>query len=203
MTTELILLGTAGGPMTRETASAPHIEPLDALAARLRRAPSGASRFVPSFDPQGGGIDARVLVLLESPATSTVRSGAEALSSEDNPNASSRVFRAARIDSGIGRNDYVRWNIIPWATGATRAPTPDDLDLAQAALHELLGLLPGITGIVTLGTPALNGVMRYLTLHPNPVIVPVFAAPHPSPANGHRRAERYERMVNALRRALR
>jgi len=43
--------------------------------------------------------------------------------------------------------------------------------------------------------------MRYFTLHPCPVLRPVLAAPHPSPANGTHRREQRERIVNVLRRA--
>ncbi|MEA9984210.1 MULTISPECIES: hypothetical protein [Subtercola] len=41
------------------------------------------------------------------------------------------------------------------------------------------------------------------TLHDHPIIVPVLAAPHPSPANGHRRSANHVRAVNALLRSLR
>jgi uracil-DNA glycosylase len=177
-----------------------HVAPLNDLV-RQWRASTGPPRFVPWFDPDSGGTAARVLILLQSPAASTIQSGPEALSSEDNPNASSRALRAARIEAGLSRTDCLRWNIIPWAVPGGRAPTVADLDAARAALHAVLCLLPELSGIVTLGGHALTGVMRYFTLHPDPVIVRVLAAPHPSPANGHRRAERHERTVRALQRA--
>jgi uracil-DNA glycosylase len=178
-----------------------HVAPLNDLV-RHWRASADPPRFVPWFDPDSGGVGARVLVLLQSPAASTVQAGPEAISSEDNPNRSSRALRAARIEAGLRRTDYLRWNIIPWACAAAGPPTVADLDAAQPALHAVLRLLPELTGIVTLGGHALTGVMRYFTLHPDPVIAPVLGAPHPSPANGHRRAERHERTVRALQRAL-
>jgi len=55
--------------------------------------------------------------------------------------------------------------------------------------------------VVPLGAVALNAVMRYFTPAEAPVIVPVLAAPHPSPANGAHRAEQHLRMVNAFTRA--
>lgn len=180
---------------------ASHVAPLNRLAERWRRDETEGMRFVPWFDPDSGGVHARVLILLESPAASTVQTGPTALSSEDNDNPSSRAFRAARIESGLDRADYLRWNIIPWASSAPRAPSPTALDAARPALHELLQCLPQLTGIVALGNSALTGMMRYLTLHADPLIVPVLGAPHPSPANGHHRHEQHERTVNALRRA--
>lgn len=185
------------GPLWSE-----HVAPLNQLVQQWRT-DTHPPRFVPWFDPDSGGVGARVLVLLQSPAAATVQAGPGSLSSEDNPNASSRALRAARIEAGLRRTDYLRWNIIPWAAPGPGPPALADLDAAQPALHALLCLLPELTGIVTLGNHALTGMMRYFTLHPDPVITCVLAAPHPSPANGHRRAERHERTVRALQRAVR
>ncbi|KTR76790.1 hypothetical protein NS234_10145 [Microbacterium oxydans] len=176
-----------------------HVD-LNRLVDHWRR---DGEKFVPAFDPAGGGVDARVLVLLESPAHSTIQAGTAAVASEDNPNATARAFKTARIESGLAREAYVRWNIIPWARDTAAPPTIAEIDDARAALHDLLKALPEIRAVVPLGTVALTGVMRYLTLHPDPVLFRTFAAPHPSPANGHRRAERHDRMVKALRHAAR
>ena len=54
-------------------------------------------------------------VLLQSPAPVTVSHGVDAVASEDNDAPSSRAFRAARLESGLGRGDYLRWNVVPWA----------------------------------------------------------------------------------------
>jgi uracil-DNA glycosylase len=167
----------------------------------------GARRFIPWFDPDDGGVAARVLVLFESPSPSTIASDTEAISSEDNASASNRGFVSARERSGIARTDIVRWNVAPWAVvdcdGRKRQVTIDDLDTARPTLHELLVSLPNLAGIVTLGNWALTGVTRYMTLANDPVVVPVLAAPHPSPANGHRRTETQVRIENALARAAR
>lgn len=180
----------------------PAPDALDVLVNRWRAAVSG--RFVPSFDPDSGRTEARVLVLMERPAADTVARGDDAVSSEDNPNPSSRAFRHARIASGITRRDYLRWNMIPWADHCPLAMARTaELDSARDGLHELLTALPLLRSIVTLGQPALDGVMRYFTLHDNPVIRTVLAAPHPSPANGRHRAEQHVRIVAALSRAIR
>ncbi|WP_353650023.1 uracil-DNA glycosylase family protein [Nakamurella sp. A5-74] len=179
----------------------PAPDALDDLVSRWRAAAPG--RFVPAFDPDSGRTRARVLVLLERPAADTVARGDEAVSSEDNPNRSSRAFRDARIASGITRRDYLRWNMIPWADpGPPAVIRSAELDSARDALHELMTALPLLRSIVTLGQPALDGVMRYFTLHDTPVIRTVLAAPHPSPANGRHRAEQHVRIVAALSRAM-
>lgn len=179
------------------------VAPLNTLAEEWRHASDGVVRSVPWFDPASGGVEARVLVLFERPAASTISDGDAGVSSEDNRSPSSAVFARARQDSGLSRTDYVRWNIIPWdSDSATRPPLFAELDEAGDALHQLLGVLPRLRGIVTLGQVALTGVMRYLTLHPDPIIRPVLAAPHPSPANAHRRDELELRIANALQRAM-
>lgn len=179
---------------------APHVAPLNRLVRTWREAEP--SRFVPWFDPDDGGTGARIAVLLERPAPSTVRDGAEAFCSEDNSSASSAALRRARDSSGLPRGGYVKWNAVPWTTPDARRPSgAADVDEAREALHEFLRTLPELRVLVPLGAVALTAVMRYFTLADAPVIVPVLAAPHPSPANGAHRAEQHLRMVNAFTRA--
>lgn len=178
----------------------PHVQPLNVLAAYWRAEVPG--RFVPWFDPDDAGIHARVIVLLERPAPSTVAQAEAALSSEDNDNASSRAVRAARIESGLQRDQYLRWNVIPWVDPhASRASGDVAVDSARGALHALMTELPELRVIIALGSVAVNAVMRYFTLAADPVIVPVIGAPHPSPANGAHRHEQHQRMTNAFRHA--
>ncbi|WP_354594117.1 uracil-DNA glycosylase family protein [Frigoribacterium sp. PvP054] len=172
---------------------------LDQLVSEWRSSGPERARFVPGFDPSGGGAAAKVLVLMESPGPATIRQGEDAISSEDNSGPTASAFRRARIESGLGRNVYLRWNIVPWALG--RAPTVTDLDDARPALAQLLDSLPQLRAIVTFGTPALTGVMRYFTLEPRARVVPVLAAPHLSPANATRAGEKHLRAVTALRHA--
>lgn len=185
-------------------------ETLADLVKRWRSDENGDPRFVPNFDPEAAGTQARILVLMERPAPSTVNQGAAAVCGEGNGSPAVQAFVAARRDARLSRATYLRWNIIPWVSPTTPAPkgatgpgraAATELDAARPALHELLLSLPSLRAVVTLGAPALTGVMRYFTLHPAPLLYPVLAAPHPSPANGVHRHEQHTRMVNALRRA--
>lgn len=177
------------------------VHTLNALAETWRTAPDGTRRFVPNFDPLSGGTTSRVLVLMQSPGPQTIAAGENAVCSEDNPGPTARAFRAARITSGLARSDYLRWNLIPWATHSpVRA---SEIELGRRALGELLPLLPALETVVTYGAVALNGIMRHLTLDDNARLVHVIAAPHPSPANGHHRSEQAECSVRALRLATR
>lgn len=177
-------------------------DPLDVLVDRWRRAPDGCQRFVPEMDPFGGRTRARLLVLMQSPAAVTVAQGAAAVCGEDSPSRAVQLFVGCRKEAGLDRTDYLRWNVIPWAIPAAGAVRKRDLDEARPALHDLLTVLADIEAVVTLGSAALEGYMRYATLHPDPVVRPVLAAPHPSPANGAHRTEQRVRIVNALTRAI-
>ena len=177
------------------------VRSLNGLAETWRTAPNGSRRFVPSFDPRSGGRSSRVLVLMQSPGPQTIAAAHAAICSEDNPGPTAAAFRAARIESGLARGEYVRWNLIPWEL-------PDrvrlaDVDEGRHALATLLAALPALTAIVTYGAVALDGVMRHLTLDEHPRLLPVIAAPHPSPANGRHRSEQHFRSVQALRLAAR
>lgn len=187
------------------------------LMDTLRVGPDGGRRLIPSMDPSGGGLQSSILVLMERPAPSTttrLQNGTDIVCGEETQNASVRAFVAAREESGLARTDYLRWNVIPWASAPTkndreaggrrpvttsRSPCAE-LDAARDALHLLLRSMSTLNVIVTLGEPALTGVMRYFTLHDEPCLHYVLAAPHPSPANGAHRREQHRRIVNALRR---
>ena len=173
------------------------VRSLNALAETWRSTADATGRFVPGFDPCSGGTASRVLVLMQSPGPRTIAAGSAAVCSEDNLGPTAAAFRAARIESGLSRDHYLRWNLIPWEIlGRVR---PVDIDEGRHALETLLKVLPVLDAIVTYGTAALNGVMRHLTLDEHPRLVPVIAAPHPSPANGRHRAEQQRRSVQALR----
>jgi hypothetical protein len=177
------------------------VRSLNALAETWRTAPDGSRRFVPSFDPRSGGTSSRVLVLMQSPGPQTIAAAHAAICSEDNPGPTAAAFRAARIESGLARNEYLRWNLIPWEVpGRVRLA---DIDEGRHALAALLAALPALTAIVTYGAVALDGIMRHLTLDEHPRLLPVIAAPHPSPANGRHRSEQHLRSVQALQLAAR
>ena len=128
------------------------VRSLNALAEAWRTAPDGSRRFVPNFDPRSGGTSSRVLVLMQSPGPQTIAAAHTAICSEDNPGPTAAAFRAARIESGLARNDYLRWNLIPWEIlGRVR---PVDIDEGRHALETLLKVLPVLDAIVTYGTAA-------------------------------------------------
>jgi hypothetical protein len=184
----------------------PHVAPLNALARQWRTPrDDGRDRFVPWFDPDGPGVSARVLVLMESPGPRTVAAGDLGFSTEDNDDPTAAALREARTTAGMPRDGYLRWNVVPWPTcdsdGRRRPPLVRDLEGARQALTELWSALPELRVVVAVGTPALQGVMRLLTLDATARVVPVLGVPHPSPRNAHARAEALDRLRLALARA--
>jgi hypothetical protein len=182
-----------------------HVAPLNALARQWRRGEDRQPRFVPWFDPDGPGVNAQVLLLMESPGPRTVAAGDLGFSTEDNDDPTASALRGARAAAGMPRDGYLRWNIVPWPTydtdGHRRSPLVRDIEAAREALTALWTALPDLRVVVTVGTPALQGVMRLLTLDKTVRVLPVLAVPHPSPRNGHARAEALDRLRLALQRA--
>src|SRR5215472_7757775 len=59
-------------PALRALIHQPHVAPLTEYARKLRRLGKG---YVPNFDPQDGGIHARILFLFEKPSRETEKTG--------------------------------------------------------------------------------------------------------------------------------
>ncbi len=148
--------------------------PLRAFAAGLR-AVHGAT---PDFDPADGGTAAPILVLLETPGPAIGRTG---LVSADNPTGTSANLRRFLREAGLGRQDVVIWNTVPWvihAGGPSRAPRPEEIRRGLAALPALLPLLPALRCAVLCGRVA--GLAEPV-LHTADPALALIRVPHPSP----------------------
>lgn len=101
----------------------PHIGPLMEFCKHLEADGVGE---VPLFDPMDGGINARVLFLLEKPGPKTSRKGKEGSGfiSRDNDDQSAAHSFVFHLQSGLDRRDSVLWNIIPWWDGRNSAVLP-------------------------------------------------------------------------------
>lgn len=160
----------------RAIADAPHLRPLRELARRIA-AEQGAA--VPDPDPLDGGIDARLLLLLETPGPSIGRTG---FVSRDNATGTAANLFRFLAEAGLSRRDTLIWNAIPWvihAPGArNRAPRRGEARAAAAYLEPLLALLPRLAVVVPAGRFAAQAVAPLATRRPDLPVVPV---PHPSP----------------------
>ena len=160
----------------RAMADAPHIRPLRLLAQRIA-AERGAG--VPDPDPLDGGVEARLLLLLETPGPSIGRTGF--VSRDNATGTAANLFRFLR-EAGIARRDTLIWNAVPWvihAPGAlNRAPRRSEAAAAAPFFAPLLALLPRLRVVVPAGRFAQDAAVPLAALRPDLPVVPI---PHPSP----------------------
>lgn len=170
---------------------APHLAKLTEFAQRVA---TERKVDVPLFDPASGGVNSKVLLLLESPGPASAGSGLNSLDNDD-PTAAN-VF-AAMAEAGLSRQVCLSWNVVPWYL-SNREPTPAELRAAVPYLVELLRMLTALKAVVVLGRPAGTG----WTLSGRGHKLKVFNAPHPSPLSINRdRAARWPQLVEAFRQA--
>lgn len=187
----------------------PHVAPLTDYVLRLR-AKHGGGEAVPWFDPDDGGINARVLLLLEAPGpralgTDSPRpaSRGSGFISATNNDPTARITLACRTEAGLTADQCVHWNAVPWYIGdgtRIRPATTADLVAALPATRELLGLLPDLRVVVLLGNKAQDAWPRLTTRYPSTVRISVLPCPHPAPRSTNRPGAR-DHIVTTLRQA--
>jgi len=131
---------------------------------------------IPYFDPCDGGVNARVLFLLEAPGAKAVASG---FISRNNPDPSARMMCTSLTEAGLLRTDTILWNDVPWYVGGDsriRAVIDSDLKSALPYFAELVGLLPRLKAVVLVGQKA-QKIKTEIARLSNAT---VFASPHPS-----------------------
>ncbi|HLL61900.1 MAG TPA: uracil-DNA glycosylase [Propionibacteriaceae bacterium] len=155
----------------------PHVAPINRLSAQIAAA---TSSVVPGADPDGGGIDARVLLLLETPS----RAGGYTtglISVDNDDTAAANLWRG--LDAvGLDRRLVLVWNAVPWYVGSAdkiRSPTPAEITAGLAWLGRLLDLLPELRVVACFGRAAARAV---LPLRPELLArdLTLLEAPHPS-----------------------
>jgi uracil-DNA glycosylase len=135
---------------------------------------------LPHFDPADGGTNARILLLLETPAPSA-RPGPR-FASRDNASGSAVNLRRYVDQAGLDRRDLIQWNAVPWAAGERekRRLTRQEIREGLATLPTLLALLPRLRCVLLVGRVAQEARPVIEAILPN---LAVLAMPHPSPAN--------------------
>ena len=173
----------------------PHVAPLTKFVEKLHHE-RHVERKIPYFDPLDGGINARVLFVLEAPGPKAVESG---FVSRNNPDESAKNFFLACQTAGLRRRDMVVWNIVPWYIGdgtKIRAATVADIEEGLLYLARLLVLLPKLNAVVLVGRKAQRIETWLRARRPD---LRLFNCPHPSPVFVNRRPENRERLLSALR----
>lgn len=150
--------------------TAPHMAALEAFRENLER----DGRSVPHFDPFDGGVEAELLILLETPgpSTSPVR-----FVSIDNPTGTAANLRRFLTAAGIVRTRIILWNIVPWLSPRRQRPTVPDIKAGVAQSLDLLENLPRLRAIVPAGRTA-NALTPFVLGR-----FPIFPIGHPSPTH--------------------
>lgn len=87
----------------------PHVAPLTEFVRRLRIR-VGSQAAIPYFDPWDGGVNAKVLFLLEAPGPKARNSG---FVSMNNPDQTARNLFELSREASLDRRDMVTWNAVP------------------------------------------------------------------------------------------
>lgn len=114
---------------------------------------------MPYVDPDCGGVNARLLLVLEAPAGAAAH-GSHMLSADNNDGTAANVWRAYD-HSGLPRGWGVHWNAVPWyigVPGKIRAATAADVAEGRRWLLRLVDILPDLRVLLTLGNRARDAV---------------------------------------------
>ncbi len=173
----------------------PHIVPLVEYAQQIATR-MGSGYEIPHFDPCDGGVNAKVLFLLEAPGRKAMASG---FISRNNPDPSAKTICTLLAVAAIARSVTLLRNIVPWYVGDDLAIWPvTELDIATALpfFTELIALLPHLRAVVLLGRKAQN-VKSQLVRMTN---AQLFESHHPSQRVMNRWPERRAEMSDTFRR---
>lgn len=154
--------------------SLPHMTPLVALAAKIS-ADRGCE--LPMFDPCDGGVEARLLFLLEAPGPKAVKS---TFISRNNPDQTARNFNLLLQEARLPRSDCILWNVVPWYIGTggrIRPATKTDVYSGLPYLTKLLSCLPRLAAIILVGKAAGSVAVAISETSK----VPLHTIAHPSP----------------------
>lgn len=178
--------------------AAPHIAPLTAFVRRLRE--QLGEETVPWFDPTEAGIEARILLLLQSPGPKAAPPHGSGFISPHNNDQSAENMWGIQREVGIDRrSELCTWNVVPWYVPRTQPLGEAEFARAQPMLRELLHLLPELRVIVLFGGKA-RDAWRRAKLDSSP---PVLTTWHTSPLSLNYDRNRRGEIVETLREARR
>lgn len=187
-----------------------HVKPLNDWVRRLNLERSDSLTSVenvaPWFDPSSGGVFARTLILLEAPGPRATSSRGSGLISIDNADQTARNMFMLTRQAGLGREDFVAWNIVPWYLPEgrkTKATRMQDVMDAVPYVASLLELFVGLERVITLSDHSRKGWEIVRRQVPLAADLLWDAAPHPSATNLNTRPESRQLILECFERAAR
>ncbi len=180
----------------------PNVVTLNTWVSELKtRLGSGA--IIPWFDPDDGGVNAKILWLLEAPGPKSTRErgGSGFISCNNNDQTAQNTWET-RQEAGVDRRFVVHWNVIPYYIGTNtkiRAFNPSDIAAGGPLLLDLLDLLPHLKVVILGGEAAKKGWHEFA---PKTSKLISLECPHPSPTNINTRPGNREKIIRAWREAL-
>lgn len=183
-----------------------HMGALKGYVENLRS--SSCVRQVPHFDPDDGGVRARVLLLKEAPGPTAIKSG---FVTPRNAGQTAMNMTRVREESGMKPCMLANWNVVPWYVGNAdgskiRPPTKAEVAEGVDCAIELLKLLPDIRVIILTGNKARKGWDRSIGRDFNhPTMghkIEVLSTWHPSPVCLNMDPGRYREMVATFKKAV-
>lgn len=137
-----------------------HVAPLNRLVYDMLHdsAVGDDGKTIPYIDPDSGGVDGKVLFLLQDP--SQIAASTTVFISPDNPDPTADNFTWLRDQAGLARHVCVHWNVVPWFIG-NRDKT-QEARRARPWLEEFMALLK-LDAVVCMGDVARDA---WNDLHP-------------------------------------
>lgn len=173
--------------MKHQKLNNPHIYPLTQLSEKWERE---TGLQVPYFDPDDGGVKAKLLLLFEKPGPSIFAKDGSGFVSQDNCDHTAAAIKNFLHQAKIPRTQILIWNIIVTWNG-TRCITPLERASAPKYFGELLGLLKSLKTIVKVGKEA-EKVLNKMEIEGNMLNYNFASSLHPSPINRNRRRSEWE-----------
>jgi hypothetical protein len=156
-----------------------------ALEDLLRWMREDSGRNIPDMDENDGGVNARVLLLLNEPTRTATKI------SRDNDDATARLV--SKIHAGrLDRELTLSWNVVPYYAANTR----EERERSRPYLEALLGMLPHLEVVILSGSGARAARGWISEARPD---VTIFETKHPGRQGlyAHHGYDEYVRAVEA------
>ena len=175
----------------------PHVAPLTRYVKELRQQ-KGEDFHIPDFDPHDGGINAKVLFLLEAPGPK-----AKDFVSSDNADETAKNIWTMTREVGLDRTACILWNVCPWFVGSAAKIRPvraSEVRESADALRSLLGQLTDLRCVALMGRKAQLARATIEQARPD---VRIAQMPHPSPMFVNRKPGNRALVLEGFRQAAR